>query len=390
MKEHDIIVTESRDPAMVQREFELVERKGIGHPDTICDEIVEAVEQQLSQAYLQRFGRIMHHNIDKSFLVAGQSRPFPGGGEILQPMRFILGDRAVKEFHGEQVPLDELAEQTVRNWFEKHLRFVDPREHLVFQNEIAPGSGDLIDHFSRGKIGANDTSVGVGYAPLSPTERLVLALENKLNSAEFKKNHPESGEDIKVMACRKGQGLRLVVAMAFVDRFIAGVDDYFIKKSRILEEVREFAASRSEFFSAVEVDLNSLDDRERGVDGLYLTVLGTSAEAGDSGQVGRGNRINGIISYNRPTTTEAAAGKNPVSHTGKIYNCLSHQLAADIYHAVPAVKEVTVWLCSEIGRPLDQPILAAAEVKSAGGMKRSALHHQAAEIIRAGLERLRE
>ena len=64
---------------------------------------------------------------------------------------------------------------------------------------------------------------------------------------------------------------------------------------------------------------------------MYLTLLGTSAEQGDSGQVGRGNRVCGLISLNRPMSVEAAAGKNPVSHVGKIYNVLAHELAMRIY-----------------------------------------------------------
>lgn len=388
MDRSKIIVTGSIAPAIDQQEFELVERKGIGHPDTICDDIVEAVEQRLSHEYLNCFGRVLHHNIDKSFLVAGQSRPCLRGGEILQPMRFILGDRAVHEFQGKKIPLAEIAGQTVSDWFKVHLRFVNPQKHVVFQNEIKHGSVDLIDSFQRRKIGANDTSAGVGYAPLSPTEELVLALEQWLNGDAFKNSFPESGEDIKIMACRRNRDLNLIVAMAFVDRYVESVDGYFARKSRILEEIRYFVASRASAFSAVNVELNTLDDQGRGDAGLYLTVLGTSAEAGDSGQVGRGNRVNGIISYNRPSTTEAVAGKNAVSHTGKIYNILSHRLAANILAALPEVSEANVWLCSKIGQPLDRPLLAAAELKTADAALRVELRRKTEDIILAGLAEL--
>ncbi|MBN2791934.1 MAG: methionine adenosyltransferase [Desulfuromonadales bacterium] len=381
MDRNNVIITSSRDPMMDQQEFELVERKGTGHPDTICDAVVEAVGRQLCREYQARFGRILHHNVDKSFLVAGQSQPRPGGGEIIQPMRFILGDRAVHEFQGKKIPLAEIAEQAVSDWFKSHLRFVDPQQHLVFQNEIKPGSDELIDSFLRRKIGANDTSVGVGYAPLSSTEELVLALEKWLNSAAFKTAFPVSGEDIKIMAYRRARNLKLVVAMAFVDRYVESLNSYFTQKAKVLDEIQRFVESHTETFAAVNVELNALDDRSRGEAGLYLTVLGTSAEAGDSGQVGRGNRVNGIISYNRPATTEAAAGKNPVSHTGKIYNILSHQLAAKIHATLPEITEVNVWLCSKIGQPLDQPLAVAAEIKTAGGIPPARLRNQVAEIV---------
>ena len=110
-----------------------------------------------------------------------------------------------------------------------------------------------------------------------------------------------------------------------------------------------------------------LDRPERGTEGMYLTVLGTSAEGGDSGQVGRGNRVNGVISLNRPMGTEAAAGKNPVSHVGKIYTLLSHQIATHIQTAVEGVEEVYVWLCSQIGQPIDRPWVTSAQVVLAPG-----------------------
>jgi len=93
-----------------------------------------------------------------------------------------------------------------------------------------------------------------------------------------------------------------------------------------------------------------------------LTVLGTCADGADSGQVGRGNKVNGVISLNRPIGAEAAAGKNPVSHVGKIYNALSHQIAGKICEQVPEVAETCVWLLSQIGKPIDQPAIAAAQV----------------------------
>jgi S-adenosylmethionine synthetase len=95
---------------------------------------------------------------------------------------------------------------------------------------------------------------------------------------------------------------------------------------------------------------------------MYLTVLGTSAEGGDCGQVGRGNRVNGVIPLNRPISTEAAAGKNPVSHVGKIYTQLTHYIADRVVKEVEGVAEVYVFLCSQIGRPINAPTIAAAQV----------------------------
>src|SRR5260370_40456182 len=96
--------------------------------------------------------------------------------------------------------------------------------------------------------------------------------------------------------------------------------------------------------------------------GIYLTVLGTSADDGDGGQVGRGNRPNGLIPLNSPTCSEATAGKNPVSHVGKIYNLLTYEIAAHVHQKLTGIKEVYVWLLSPIGRPINEPMVAGVEL----------------------------
>jgi S-adenosylmethionine synthetase len=296
-------------------------------------------------------------------------------------MRLIFGDRATYEYRGVTVPVGEIAEATAKGWLRGHLRFVDPSHHVVFQNEIKPGSPELTDIFERDEVGANDTSAGVGYAPLSQTEKLVLAVERHLNSTAFKAAHPEAGEDIKVMGYRFGRNLTLTVALAFVDRFIAEEEIYFERKAAIQDQLQDFVGRQSHTMERVTIDINTLDDPDRGTDGMYLTVLGTSAEGGDCGQVGRGNRVNGVIAFNRPATTEAAAGKNPVSHVGKIYNLLSHEIAERIYLEVEGLREVTVYLCSQIGHPIDQPLVAAAQVILCDGMAMDDVRADVAEVI---------
>jgi S-adenosylmethionine synthetase len=364
----NIFVEQVPSLPMKEQPTELVERKGVGHPDSICDAIMDAVSVELCRAYLDHFGRILHHNIDKGLLVAGQTSPRLGGGTVDEPMRLVFGDRATYEYQAVRIPVGEIAEATARRWLRGHLRFVDAEAHIVFQNEIKPGSPELTDIFDREFIGANDTSAGVGYAPLSETERLVLATERYLNSTAFKASFPEAGEDIKVMGYRFGRHLTLTVALAFVDRFVSDVKSYFERKAAIHDELQDFVAREAQSLDVVTVDINTLDDPERGEGGVYLTVLGTSAEGGDGGQVGRGNRVNGVIAFNRPSTTEAAAGKNPVSHVGKIYNLLSHEMADHVYREVQGIREVTIWLCSQIGKPIDQPMMAAAQLSLESGV----------------------
>jgi S-adenosylmethionine synthetase len=164
------------------------------------------------------------------------------------------------------------------------------------------------------------------------------------------------------MGVRRDRDLTLTVALAFVDRFVPDARGYFRRKEEMRLGLTEYLTGRLHALDRVAVHLNTLDDPARGEGGLYLTVLGTSAEGGDCGQVGRGNRVNGVIPLNRPIGTEAAAGKNPVSHVGKIYTLLTHDIARQVVERVQGVAEVYVWLCSQIGQPINTPWIAAAQV----------------------------
>ncbi len=359
----NIIVEDWKQTPLERQRIEIVERKGLGHPDSICDAIADQISIGLSKEYLKKAGTILHHNIDKSLLVAGETENKFRGGIVKQPILFVLGDRATSVIDGQKIDVHEIAIRSAKNWFKKNMRFIDSDKHIKYQVEIKPGSVGLTDIFKRkGEVlGANDTSAAVGYAPMTRTEKIVLQTERYVNSPEFKKRFPESGEDVKVMAFRDKNDLKLTVAMAFVDKYISSEADYFEKKEKILEQINRYVAVNTNF-DLVDVKLNTLDMKGRGMGGLYLTVLGTSADSGDSGQVGRGNRVNGLISLNRPFCSEAAAGKNPVSHVGKIYNFLTFRIAQKVCDQVKGIEEVYIWLLSKIGAPIDHPTVAAAQV----------------------------
>jgi S-adenosylmethionine synthetase len=381
-----IRVNQLEQVPVAEQPLEIVERKGIGHPDHICDAIMNDVSVALSKEYLKKYGTVLHHNIDKALLAAGEVRRRFGGGEVKRPMLMVFGDRATYDVDGDPVPVDELAVATAKRWFKNNIRFVDPEKHVRYQVELARGSEALRDIFKRkGRfLGANDTSAAVGYAPLTQTEQIVLKTEHRINSPSFKKQFPETGEDVKIMASRDRGDLNLTIALAFVDRFIENEGQYFRKKAEVTEDVTRFVKSNVKL-DGVNVSINTLDKRGRGMGGMYLTVLGTSADDGDGGQVGRGNRVNGLIPLNRPTCSEAAAGKNPVSHVGKIYNLLTYEIAQHIYQKVSGTKEVYVWLLSQIGKPINEPKIAGIELILDKGVEFKPASKQASEIARSEL-----
>ena len=385
----NILVEEFKQIPLEKQKLEIVERKGLGHPDSMCDAILDRVSVELSKEYLKKFGMIMHHNADKSLLVAGEVETRFGGGEVKQPMLLIFGDRATEEVEGTKIPVKDIAIRAAKSWIKENLRFVNPEKHMRYQVEFRPGSAALTDIFKRkGRVfSANDTSAAVGYAPMTWTEQLVLKTERYLNSPEFKKEFPEAGEDVKLMGFRKNDELYLIVGVAFVDRFVESEDDYFRKKEEILERLYAFVKGNS-VLKKIKLDLNTLDVRGRGVGGTYLTVLGTSADGADSGQVGRGNRPNGVIPLNRHVGSEAAAGKNPVSHVGKIYNLLTHRIANEIYSQVSGLNEVYVWIVSQIGKSIDEPAIAVARVITKPGTTIESVREQIAEVVDTELEHI--
>ncbi len=377
-----IVIETFKGKSITEHRVEIVERKGTGHPDYMCDSMMDAISVALSKEYIKEFGTVLHHNIDKGLLAAGRVNKRFGSGRVVKPMELTIGDRATFVASGKKIPVPEIAIDAAKKWIKDNLRFVNPEKHLKYRVVLAPGSEELTDIFLRpGKVrAANDTSAAVGYYPLSPTEKVVLGLEKFLNSKKFKGRYPETGEDTKVMGLRRGNVLDLTIAMPLLAGYIKSEKDYFEKKDVVHKEMLRFLEG-FEDFRKIDVHYNTLDEKGRGLGGIYLNLLGTSAEDADSGQVGRGNRVNGLISMNRPMGTEAAAGKNPVSHVGKIYNVLAHKIAKEIYEKIEGIKEVYVLLLSRIGTPIDQPQMATAQVLLERGRKINEIAKKAEEIF---------
>lgn len=266
---------------------EVVERKGLGHPDTICDALAETLSRNLCHEYRRRFGRILHHNVDKALLCAGRATPAFGGGSVLSPINVYLAGRAATRIGNDYVQIKDIAIEGSRSWMRSNLHALDVERHVRFHALVQPGSQDLQDLFARRDQQdvplANDTSIGVGHAPMSALERLVLAIEKNINGRKRNRDHPAWGEDVKVMGVRCGSMVHLTVACAMVGRHLAHIDDYLAEKAAIERLARTLAAEHG--FSTCDVGVNTGDNSTAG--SIYLTVTGTSAEAGDDGQVGR-------------------------------------------------------------------------------------------------------
>jgi S-adenosylmethionine synthetase len=378
---YHITITERQPVTAAIQPVEIVERKGIGHPDTICDALAEELSRALCRFYLEQFGVVMHHNVDKVLLWGGTSQPRFGGGVVTAPIELFMAGRATCEYKGITVPIEELVRESCVQWLQSHFHALDPQRHIKLHSLIRPGSIDLVELYLRqeqtGIALANDTSCGVGYAPLSELERVVLQVEKSLNMAATKSAHPEIGEDIKVMGVRKQETLELTVACAFVDRYIKNVDDYVEKRATLIALVEQ--AVKTESSLPVHINVNAADDIEQG--SLYLTVTGTSAESGDDGEVGRGNRVNGLIAPYRPMNMEAAAGKNPVTHVGKLYNIVAQRVAETLIQELDEVEQAYCFLVSRIGSPIMEPQVADLQLVMQDGLTIDAVRSRAEEVV---------
>jgi S-adenosylmethionine synthetase len=344
---------------------EIVERKGRGHPDSLCDALAEQASLALSRAYRARFGQVVHHNVDKVLLFGGRSTPAFGGGEVHEPIEIYLAGRAVRSVRGAEIDVDGVVRQSCLDLLRERLHAIDVDREVRLHLLIRPGSADLVELFERqGASGvwlSNDTSIGVGYAPLSPLEQSVLGIERRLNTPRLLAAHPEIGEDIKVMGVRDGPHADLTVACGLIGRHLADLGAYVGSGARIAAVAQGVAARHG--FADATTTVNAGDDVAAG--SVYLTVTGTSAESGDDGEAGRGNRANGLITPYRPMTMESVAGKNPVSHVGKLYNLAAGMIAQDLVAERPELGAAECFLVSRIGAPVDRPSLV--DIRTATG-----------------------
>ncbi|MEM3875582.1 MAG: methionine adenosyltransferase [Candidatus Micrarchaeaceae archaeon] len=349
----NIVILESKNTPLSEQEIEYVERKGRGHPDSLIDGIVETASIELSKYYLNKFDIILHHNVDKGLIIGGESDAVFGKGIIIRPIEIILAGRATSLFENIKIPIEEIVIKSTRDYLKKNTRFLDIDTEVIINSKIYPGSSDLNNIFLRKSEVplANDTSFGIGFAPLTETEELSLKIEQYLNSTDYKIKMPAVGEDIKVMSVRQDDEINITLAIAFIADLVNNIEDYITQKEKVQNDVLKLAKDLTG--KKINIIINNGDSYE--LNNVYLTKSGLSCEAGDDGSVGRGNRINGLITPFRNMTLEAASGKNPVNHVGKIYNIMANEIAKDVVKLYPQIKECNVSIVSQIGRKINDP-----------------------------------
>ena len=125
---------------VAEQNIEMVERKGVGHPDYIADAVSEGLSLELCRYYLKNFKTILHHNVDKGLVVGGRANPYFGGGEVEEPIRIIIAGRAITQVKTSEgtveVPIGELVTNAVEGFIKKNFRFLDPKKHVKIEGIV--------------------------------------------------------------------------------------------------------------------------------------------------------------------------------------------------------------------------------------------------------------
>jgi len=350
---------------------EKVERKGIGHPDTLADALATEISREYCRYTVANFGAILNHNFDKVGFMGGRSRVEMGGGHMVSPIRVLLNGRGSTSFGGHEIPIRDIMTETTRRLMKERFPNLDVDRDLrfIYEVENESTSGEVMNvqdgsirpfWYKPRNFGdieylndyvANDMSTGTAHWPLSTTGQVVLSLERRLSSPDFKSDKPWLGNDIKLTAARHGRTLDLSIVVPQISPYVESVEQYTRNLDLIREEIMRHVSDQQP-----ELDLNlCLNSRDRLTPPLelYLTYIGSCVEMGDEGFVGRGNRSQGVIDMTRPYSMEAPAGKNPAYSIGFVYTEEAQRIARRLYENIGVPVEVS--LTSQNARKLPDP-----------------------------------
>lgn len=323
--------------------FEIVERKGVGHPDTLADALAEECSRVYSNYCLKKFGAVLHHNLDKLYIGGGLYQCDYGVQKKVKPINIVTNGRISNQFADTKIDIDKILRGVIKEYIAAVLPHVDVENDLNIvvnstqntriDNWFSPKDrGDIPDSEI---VFANDTSAITAYYPLTTSEKLAIEMErffwNPDKNLYPKPIYNDIGQDIKVMVIRKNNNIDVVMCIPVIateaeseKRYFEIIDFY---EKKLTEHAKSICKKRG---YKVNVTVNAKFSKEK-MGTKYLLVKGTSAECGEEGLVGRGNNMQGIIPLYRPNSMEAGAGKNPRYHTGRVLSYVANKLAKEIY-----------------------------------------------------------
>lgn len=373
IKDMNVFIYTNKKEDIDKKNFEVVETKGKGHPDNICDTLAEKISANYSMYCLKNYGVILRHMIDKLSILGGGSKVYFGKGEMISPIRVLINGRFTDRYKSDKIDYMFIVKDTIKKYFKELFPLLDIEKYLIIIDNTHHNEGpgvvyeknnttkndrekffevtDDADIFKHNNyLKCNDTSTTVSYYPMSKLEQTVLTIEQILNSQKYSEKNPWVGSDIKVMGIRKNNLIEITSCVPLISKYVQSLDDYINKLSTIKNDIESIAYK---FFpdGIINVYLNTRDNYEKN--DLYLTVIGSAIESGDEGAVGRGNRSRGVIPFSRNFSMEAPCGKNPVYHTGKLFTAIGDKISKLIYEKYNL--ENVIYCTSKMGDSINNP-----------------------------------
>lgn len=326
-------------------QLEIVERKGLGHPDTLADGLAEAISIAYSRYCLDQFGVVLHHNIDKLYIGSGLFISDFGGYVFKKPIKVVVNGRVSNSFGGQTIDLDGLFDKTAREFLKCRLPNLQTGQLEVINNStqhttrpywFSPRNlGDLPENQ---KLVAGDTSVCVAHWARTTCEMLAYELEQYFRKLPAGSSMlGKIGQDIKVMVVRDIQDIDITICLPVLAGSVRNKSEYDEVLNYFEKRLNNWANILLDdwrspcFHNDYKINLKINPNGEGGYR-HYLLGIGSCVECGEEGLVGRGNSSLGVISTFRPHSMEAPAGKNPVYHTGRVMGYLTQRLAKAIHH----------------------------------------------------------
>lgn len=362
-----IQIVKNYDKRIENEIVEMVERKGIGHPDSLADMIAETFSCRYSQYCLKMFGVVLNHWVDKVVLSGAKSEVSFGKAKVLKPINAYLFGKVTFGAGKDRIDILKIFRESVAevlanvfgdNGMLKKVNYVvDVNDGVGMDHSKGfynPARPDDLRKIQDTQM-ANDTVACSAYAGYSRAEFLAIKLENFINSPRFKDRFPETGCDVKVMVTRINNNFDVTVCVPFIAKMTKNLD-FYKKQLKLIEEFIGKAAERFIPSGEITLHVNTKDKADSG----YITVFGTALDKGDYGMVGRGNKYNGVININREMNVEAVSGKNPVCHAGKLYNIIAQEIANVIYKKFSIENYINI--SARNGQPLRNPAYVAVKL----------------------------
>jgi S-adenosylmethionine synthetase len=330
---------------------EVVERKGVGHPDTLADGIAELASIRYSRHCLDIAGAVLHHNLDKVAVLGGRAVFTNTDGVYDRPLRVVFGGRISATFAGRALPVREILQQAAVDYLQAALPGFD-RVTLEIRHETTDSSKfprwfaprSLADLPERPTAFSSDTAYLVGSAPRTATEIVVLLAE-----AWFRR-HGWAGSDIKALAVRDGATWTVTVCIPALAGRLSSSAEFDDAVTAVAAELA--AVLRQRLPGRVTVVCNTRGSRAGPLSGQYFTLSGSAVDYGEDGLVGRGNARTGVISGAHLAGNEATFGKNPAYHVGKVGGWLADEAARAVAAEFGPCRIALLW---RNGAPYDKP-----------------------------------